>query len=1059
MINGLYLRERLPLANQLSGPDAAQPDASLLERWQQQLPFRKSPEWMREKLRAEHIDEAAFFRLVQQPDLAGIAPRTEKAASDWSRRWLKPEEQVAGKSFYHPKHPQWGFLNIALPPILAASRRLARKVSDLAEYNQQLLPKPLETSRLLQLNLFDRLLPLVTKTMIRELQLRKQSGQLTADTPAGRYQAFIDALNTPAMRQYFLDAYPVLVRQVIQAIDDWQYHSGLVLERLVRDFPDLCQQVLRQSAATVGALQGIQFGAGDPHRGGSTVAIVHFSRGARVVYKPRSLAIDRHFQELIHWVNERSDLDYRLLDLLERPDYGWVSFVDYQPCHHAREVERFYQRLGGYLAILYALEATDFHYENIIARGAQPMLIDLESFFHPYAPVTGMETNESMESSVLRTGLLPQRISLKGQEETLDISGLSDVEGQASLFKVAVPKGLGTDEATMEREHTTLRGAANIPMLEGRKVKLSPALIDQFQEGFTIVYRLLMTHQAALTDPADGLLQRFAAAEVRVLFRDTMVYGHLLEEARHPQIQRNGLELERHLDWLWAAAPDYHTIKQLIPHEKASLLRGDIPIFSTRVGERHLYVDEETVIRDFFTETGLELVSRRINSLSEQDLERQSWIIQAALRTQISLPSATTTEGATSGRVDLEQLRPASRDELLAEARRVGDYLYDHAFKSATEADWIALRKEDGQHLQLMPMPYDLFAGMTGEIWFLAQLGQVTSVPRYTELAAKGLNSLRAKLDYGQEGMRPLGLYAGWGSIFFLFTRLGQLWGRTDLLDYLDQLHRELPLDQLIAVDRAYGIVKGSAGFIMASLIHAGATGSRASEVAAIKAGEHLLQQARRMPTGIGWQVASTSPLAGLSHGAAGIALALHRLYRHTGEERYLQAVRQALAFEETLFDPAQANWEDRRDAVRQQHPDRRVFSTGWSHGAPGIALARMELLRDPALASPALRASLDEAIATTLRKGMLPTQTLSMGAFGNTEVLHHYGLEVDEKYRDKSLLAAAFLLRRIAEHGWQCGLPGGLHSPGLMTGVTGIGYQCLRLAAPDQVPSVLLIS
>jgi lantibiotic modifying enzyme len=38
-------------------------------------------------------------------------------------------------------------------------------------------------------------------------------------------------------------------------------------------------------------------------------------------------------------------------------------------------------------------------------------------------------------------------------------------------------------------------------------------------------------------------------------------------------------------------------------------------------------------------------------------------------------------------------------------------------------------------------------------------------------------------------------------------------------------------------------------------------------------------------------------------------------------------------------------------------------------------------------------------------------------------------------------------------------GVPLGVETPGLMTGLSGIGYQLLRLAAPDEVPSVLLLA
>jgi hypothetical protein len=40
----------------------------------------------------------------------------------------------------------------------------------------------------------------------------------------------------------------------------------------------------------------------------------------------------------------------------------------------------------------------------------------------------------------------------------------------------------------------------------------------------------------------------------------------------------------------------------------------------------------------------------------------------------------------------------------------------------------------------------------------------------------------------------------------------------------------------------------------------------------------------------------------------------------------------------------------------------------------------------------------------------------------------------------------------------WRCGTPLGVESPGLMTGLAGIGYQYLRLHDPKRVPSVLAV-
>jgi lantibiotic modifying enzyme len=64
-----------------------------------------------------------------------------------------------------------------------------------------------------------------------------------------------------------------------------------------------------------------------------------------------------------------------------------------------------------------------------------------------------------------------------------------------------------------------------------------------------------------------------------------------------------------------------------------------------------------------------------------------------------------------------------------------------------------------------------------------------------------------------------------------------------------------------------------------------------------------------------------------------------------------------------------------------------------------------------------------------------------------------------DRKWRVQAERLAAAVLGDIARHGWRCGGPGAVEMPGLMLGVAGIGYQMLRLAEPDRVPSVLALA
>ena len=165
---------------------------------------------------------------------------------------------------------------------------------------------------------------------------------------------------------------------------------------------------------------------GDQHRDGRSVLIATFNSGFRIVYKPRPLAVAMHFQELLNWLNDRgAEPPLRTIRILDRGVYGWIEFIAPQGCGSGDEVRRFYARQGEYLALLYALEATDFHYENVIAVGEHPILVDLETLFQPCIKDRDQTINRVYRDSVLCVGLLPQRLFASEQSDGIDLSGLA----------------------------------------------------------------------------------------------------------------------------------------------------------------------------------------------------------------------------------------------------------------------------------------------------------------------------------------------------------------------------------------------------------------------------------------------------------------------------------------------------------------------------------------------------------------------------------------------------------------------------------------------------------
>jgi lantibiotic modifying enzyme len=229
--------------------------------------------------------------------------------------------------------------------------------------------------------------------------------------------------------------------------------------------------------------------------------------------------------------------------------------------------------------------------------------------------------------------------------------------------------------------------------------------------------------------------------------------------------------------------------------------------------------------------------------------------------------------------------------------------------------------------------------------------------------------------------------------------------------------------------------------------------------------GERLVRRADRVNGSASWATMPTPDgrnLTGYSHGAAGIALALCELGSATGEERFLDTGRAGVEYERRLFDRAEGNWPDLRlPAGPGRAPP---CGTAWCHGAPGIGLARLrtfELSGDVearAEAETALTAT-RRAIDRSASAGVLDF-SLCHGLTGMAELF----LAATETLGDGSWAGTArevgtWGLQRLESRlPWPCGVPNGGETPALLTGLAGIGYFYLRLAKPEQVPSVLLL-
>jgi type 2 lantibiotic biosynthesis protein LanM len=1033
-----------------------------MERWRSVSPFNKG-DLFKQRLDVDGLTEELLLLILNEPEEA-LKSRTV-AMPQWL---IDITEAFSRLDFSHDmlelqtknetRKGRHGFSGVVLPLLNQDLERLTTRVSALQHSSSQLPFELADLPELFAPVLLKRVVQALTRTLVLELNVARLQGDLSGDTEEERFSSFVQRLRDRDIALALLKEYPVLARHVWLCINQWVDSTCEFLERLATDAEKISE--IFGVDGQLGVLEQVQVGAGDHHRNGRSVTIASFSSGAKLVYKPRSLDIEEHFQRLLEWLNKRgSHPPFKTLRILNRGAYGWVEFIAAEGCTSEEEVQRFFERQGGYLALLYSLEATDFHFENLIASGEHPVLVDLEALFHPIMRFD--ETTQSptaardvINHSVLRVGILPQRRWINEESDGVDLSGLGGEEGQLLPLPGLYLEEIGTDMMRVSRKHSSLFGGQNRPSLKNEGVNVL-SYGDYLVRGFTNIYRLLLAHQDELL-AEDGPLAQFANDEIRVLLRSTSAYATFLQYSFHPDYLRDALDRERLFDRLWVEIEGRPYLSRVIPCEREDLWNGDIPLFTTRPGACDLWSSSGMCIGDFFKQPSMRAVQKRIAQLSERDLEQQLWFIRASLAT-LSPGQDTRVRRGYEPSTSKSSMEDTS---FLKAAIDIGKRLEDLAFQSEDEVSWVGMTLLRDRIWSLQPLGIDLYDGIPGVALFLAYLGQVSQQRRYTDLAERSLAVSLRQLEQGKGNIRSIGGFEGWGGAIYATTHLGCLWERADLLEKAHELAELIP--ELIPEDKSFDIISGAAGCIGSLLSLYRVTGSRRVQEIAIQCGDHLLAHAQPMEHGIGWvqEGFSTRPLTGFAHGNAGIAWALLQLSFVSNQERFQIAALNALSYERSLFSAVARNWPDLRDLTPLELPasdKKEDFMTAWCHGAPGIGFSRLKSLGY--LDNPEIREEIDTALGTTLEQGFGHIHSLCHGDLGNLDFILEASRTLDKPLLERLVnQLSATILESASRYGWRCGVPLHVEIPGLMTGLAGIGYEMLRLASPSEVPSVLMM-
>ena len=847
---------------------------------------------------------------------------------------------------------------------------------------------------------------------LADIARRTLESELTKQEPGD----FAARLRTQAGLAAFLAEYPVLAR-LLGTASELSVEAGLeLLSRFAADRTAIVTELL--GGVDPGPVVAIEPGLGDRHRGGRSVTALSFADGRTVIYKPNDLGGHLAFQRIIDWLNARVPAgELRMPAAVARPGYGWVEFIVGRPLPRAAAAAEFYRREGVLLAALYATHACDMHHENVIASGAYPVVIDVETVFHPDLPMPRTTAPdpaaEVLASSVQSTGLLPY--------VTVDEEGAHDQSGMTG--------GPGR----------------NVPRFDGKVIE-PDGHEAAVLEGFRLGYDAIAAEPTAFA----LLLSSCGNLEVRTVIRPTSGYAGLMSETTHPDLLRDAADRDKALGLLHEVSAQQPLWSGLADYEIADLWNGDIPRLTTRPSRPDIWTSGGVRLPRQLQQTGLSCALANVRAMGEVDRRDQEWIISASLATRKPNRGHRGAR-AVHGPVTAAAAEPG---RLLAAACGVADQIMASAIAGRegpgrdgpARVNWLGLQLVEDTQWMLLPMGAGLADGYLGVALFLAQLAELTGIDRYAEAARQAVSVFPGLL--AAIGGRPeladaigCGGIGGLGGISHGLARMSGLLHDAELGRWAGTAVELAATVNPAAA--APGWVAGSAGCLAAMVSVQAELGFGPAADLARACADRLCELVEETDGRCG---SDGDRADGFAAGPAGIGWSLVRF----AETVHAETVHAETVFAETGAEPRYlaAGQLAARRGVETSPPD---DSSGWCSGAAGRLLARTCL--------PEAAEGLDEEARILAARPVLEDLSLCHGEAGVADVLTAVSAVTRSRAAHRAQRhRAGLLLDVVNRYASVCGTPGGLSTPGLLNGLAGVGYGLLRLGFADRVPSALLL-
>jgi len=402
---------------------------------------------------------------------------------------------------------------------------------------------------------------------------------------------------------------------------------------------------------------------------------------------------------------------------------------------------------------------------------------------------------------------------------------------------------------------------------------------------------------------------------------------------------------------------------------------------------------------------------------------------------------------------------PADRSYLAA-AEKAAAWIRASAIESPEGLTWPADPKDPAS------ANTTLYAGSPGIVLFFLEACNATGNEAYLRDARRGADALLAAVPK-ETGM---GLYEGLSGVLFAleetFKATGDQKYRRGVIDGLRRIKEHASQKGAgLEWGSVTDIISGGAGTGLFLLYAFRETGDRAWLDLASRAGTRLIELGRPENGGLKWAMDPDYPrlMPNFSHGTAGIAYFLARLYQETKKREFLDAAQAGARYLLSV-----AKTEDETCQVFHHEPDGKdLYYLGWCHGPVGTA--RLFYALSQATGDKAWLAWVRKSANSLLKSGIPEKE--SPGFWNNDGIccglagVGEFFLDLGRKLGDKSYLdfsgrvTARLLAKASSDDGRMFWVQAEHRSrpellvaqTGYMQGAAGIGMFLLRLDAADR--------